>query len=113
MNPLVTLEPPTHSTLQRTILAQDGIAATVLAFAPGDETAPAANPEPQLLFVIDGEITVRSGELNTMLHKENALLLSPGQEYAIQVQAGSQAKLLRVTLPARPANEPVLHTFQP
>ncbi len=104
MNPqITTLDPVNRPLHAKTLLAQDGFTCSLLTLAPGDETArPEADAvEQHLLFVVEGEAVVRLGEVNTILSKDEALLIPKGKAHAIAAQPGGWAKLLRVDVPPR------------
>lgn len=113
MNPQIkTLDPVMSSIITKSILAQDGFECAITTLAPGDETPlrEAHNVETHLLFVLDGEVTVRFGEINTVLKKDEALLVSKGQAHLITAGATGWAKLLRVDVPPREVVTPQILT---
>ena len=114
MNPqITTLDPVTSSLNTKTILAQEGFTCSLLTLAPGDETPrhDTNHVEEHLLFVIEGEVTVRTGEVNTLLHKDQALLIPKGQVHVIAAHPGNWAKLLRVDVPPRQLVTPQILSF--
>lgn len=113
MNPqLTTLDPVTTPTNTKTILAKDGFQCGLIMLAPGDETPlrEAHNVEEHILFVVDGEATVRFGDVNTMLNKDEALLIPKGKAHLIAAGASGWAKLLRVDVPPRQIVTPQILT---
>jgi quercetin dioxygenase-like cupin family protein len=111
---LVTLDPvatPTHS---NTILSKDGFGCSLLMLAPGDETPSreADQVEEHILFVVEGEATVRFGALTTILKKDEALLIPRGKRHVISAHAGGWAKLLRVDVPPRQVVVPQIISFE-
>jgi mannose-6-phosphate isomerase-like protein (cupin superfamily) len=100
---LTTLDPVTFSTNTKTILATDGFHCSVINLSPGDETPvhEAHDAEEHLLFVIDGEATVRFDDVNTMLKKDEAFLIPKRKAHLVAAGASGWAKLLRVDVPPR------------
>jgi mannose-6-phosphate isomerase-like protein (cupin superfamily) len=114
MNPqLTTLDPITSATNTKSILSKDGFGCSIITLAPGDETPlrESHNVEEHILFTIDGEATVRSGDLNTMLKKDEALLIPKGQPHLIAAGASGWAKVLRVDVPPRKVVMPEILTI--
>lgn len=115
MNPsVVSLDPvitPTHS---KTILSKEGFACSLIMLAPGDETAPreANQVEEHLLFVVEGEATIRFDVVNTILSKDEALLIPRGKPHVISAHSGGWAKLLRVDVPPRQVVVPHIISFE-
>ena len=109
---LTTLDPVTTSFTTKTILAKEGFACSLLALAPGEETPrrDADQIEDHLLFVIEGEATVRYGDVNTMLGKDQALLIRKGEEHVIGASPGGWTKILRVDIPPRQIVTPQIIT---
>lgn len=100
MKTLETLEHPATSENTRKILAKDGFECALLTLAPEEsvtitdhETA-----EEHLLFVVDGDVAVRRGEIHTLLNKDAALLLPRGEGCTLKAGA-APAKVLRVAVP--------------
>lgn len=113
MNPQLTaLEPIASSTTTKSILAKDGFQCSILTLPRGDETPlrEAHEVEEHVLFAIEGEATVRFGELNTMLKKDDALLIGKGQAHLIAAGPSRGAKLLRVDVPPRQVVTPQILT---
>ena len=109
MNPhTTTLDPLTTPTNSKTILSKDGFTCFLMMLAPGDETPPreADQVEEHLLYVVEGSATVRFEDLNTILNKDEALLIPRGKQHAIAAHPGAWAKLLRVDVPPRQAVVP-------
>jgi mannose-6-phosphate isomerase-like protein (cupin superfamily) len=110
---IMTLDPVTTPINVKTILAKEGFACSLLTLAPGDEKAPrdTNQMEDHVLFVIEGEATVRQGEVNTILAKDQALLVRQGEEYVITAPPGGWAKILRVDVPPRQIVTPQILAF--
>jgi len=111
---LATLDPvrsPAHS---KTILSQDGFTCTLLTLAPGDETrrVESGHLDEHVLYVIEGEVTVRSDAVNTILTQDKALLVPKGKEHSIAAHPGSRAKLLRLEVPPRQVIVPPLVSLE-
>ncbi|MDX2186447.1 MAG: hypothetical protein SFV32_05915 [Opitutaceae bacterium] len=111
MNPTLTSVEPASSTVQQNlVLEKEGYACTLLSVNPGDE-----NPEShstdlsdRLLFVIEGEVTVSQGEVNTVLVKDQALLIPKGRTFSVSTR--NWAKVLRVDVPPRAVIVPQILT---
>lgn len=113
MTPLITtLDPATASLHTTTILAREGFTCSLLTLAPGDETPrrEAHQIEEHILFVIEGGATVRYGDTNTILGKDQALLIRKGEQHVIAAQPGGWTKLLRVDIPPRQIVTPQIIT---
>jgi mannose-6-phosphate isomerase-like protein (cupin superfamily) len=110
---ITTLDPVTTPINMKTILAKDGFTCSLLTLAPGDETPrrDAIQIEEHVLFVIEGEATIRYGEVNTILAKDQALLIRQGEEHVITGHPGGWTKILRVDVPPRQIMTPQIITF--
>lgn len=113
MNSLTALDPVSTQANTKTILSRDGFGCHLITLAPGDETPPRAaqHVEEHILFVIDGEATIRTGEVNTMLRKDEALLIPKGKEHVIAAHSSGWAKILRVDVPPRQIVTPQILSF--
>jgi quercetin dioxygenase-like cupin family protein len=114
MNPsITTLDPPTPNATIRKILSQDGFDGSLITLTPGEDAyrVDASQSQEHILFVVDGEVTVRSGEVNTILKPEDALLLAKGREHSIVAHAPGQAKLLQIEVPPRQVVTPQILSF--
>ena len=110
---LTTLEPVTTAANAKVLLTKDGFTCTLLMLAPGDE-APgreASQAEEHLLYLIEGEATVRFDDINTMLSKDEVLLIPKGRRHTIAAHPGGWAKLLRVDVPPRRVVVPQIISF--
>ena len=115
MNPsIVTLDRVTTPTNSKTILSKDGFVCSLVMLAPGDETPPreADQVEEHVLFVVEGEATVRFDALNTILKKDDALLIPRGKPHVISAHPGGWAKLLRLDVPPRQVVVPQIISFE-
>lgn len=65
----------------------------------------------QIIFIVDGEVTVRCDDVNTILGKDEAMHLPKGRAHAISADGGSWAKLLRVEIPPRQVVTPQILTL--
>lgn len=113
MNPqLTSLDPITPPANAKSILAKEGFQCSLLTLAPGDETPlhEAHDVEEHILFAIDGEATVRFGDLNTMMKKDEALLVWKGKAHLIAAGPNGGAKILRVDVPPRHVVTPQILT---
>lgn len=114
MNPQLTpLDPITSPSYTKSILATDGFHCSVITLSPGDETPlrEAQDVEESVLFVIEGEPTIRFGALNTMLKKDGALLIHKGRPHVIAAGPNARAKILRVDVPPRQVVSPHVLTI--
>ena len=112
---LTILEPTTRSIPPKTILSQEGFTGALIRLAPGEATPPIdpAPPSEQLLFVVEGEATVRRDLVNTVLEKDQALLIPQGRSYTITATGETEAKILRFETPQRQDPFPALVTIDP
>jgi mannose-6-phosphate isomerase-like protein (cupin superfamily) len=114
MNPHVTtLDPVTTPITAKTILSKEGFTCTLLMLGPGDETPPreADQVEEHVLYVVEGGATIRFDEVNTILSKDEALLIPKGKQHVIAANPGVWAKLLRVDVPPRLVVVPQIISF--
>ena len=114
MNPqITTLEPVTSAINSKTILSKEGFNCSIIMLAPGDETPrrEADQVGEHILFVIEGDATVRFDDVNTILSKDEALLIPKGREHVIAAHPGAWAKLLRVDVPPRQVVVPQILSF--
>lgn len=109
---ITTLDPITTPLNTKTILAKEGFTCSLLTLAPGDETPrrEADQIEDHLLFVIEGEATIRYGDVNTMLGKDQAVLIRRGEQHIIAASPGGWTKILRVDIPPRQIVTPQIIT---
>ena len=112
-SPITTLDPVNTSLNIKTILAQEGFTCSLLTLAPGDETPrrESNQSDDHILFVIEGEATVRFQEVNTMLAKDRALLVRKGEDYIISGNPVGWTKILRVDVPPRQTVTPQIIAF--
>lgn len=106
----------TESTaLSRRILSQDDIDCSVMALAPGEEIAceDAHWTQEHLLFVIEGGVLVRMGDVTRMMGRDEALLIAPGRNSTITADASGWARLLLVDFTRRTIVEPPIFTVPP
>jgi quercetin dioxygenase-like cupin family protein len=110
---ITTLDSAPASLNTKTILAKEGFNCSLLTLAPGYETPKreATQAEDHVLFVIDGTVTVRVGDVNTILAKDQAILIHQGQEYVIVAHPGGWAKFLRIDVPPRQTVTPQIITL--
>lgn len=100
---LTTLDSVSSRVVPKTILSKEGFQCSLITLAPGDETPfrEAREVEEHLLFVIDGEATVRFGDVNTMLKQDEALLIPKEKAHLLAATASVPTKILRVDVPPR------------
>jgi len=114
MNPqLTTLDSVATPTNTKSILAKDGFQCSIITLAPGDETPlrEAHDVEAHILFAIEGEATVRFGDINTMMKKDEALLVPKENAHLIAAGPNGGAKILRVDVPPRQVVTPQILTI--
>jgi mannose-6-phosphate isomerase-like protein (cupin superfamily) len=111
---ITTLDPVTTSPNTRTVLAKEGYTTSILTLAPGDETPPLAPTDinEHLVFVLEGEATVRTGEVNTVLGKEQALLIRKGEDHVISAHPRGVTRILRIDVPPRQIVTPPIITLE-
>jgi mannose-6-phosphate isomerase-like protein (cupin superfamily) len=109
---ITTLNPPVPSGLTKKILSKHGFNCSLIILNRDEETARAdsANIAEHIVFVVEGEATVRFGDVNTIVNKDEALLIPKGKEYALVALHG-WAKVLRVEVPPREVITPQIITF--
>jgi mannose-6-phosphate isomerase-like protein (cupin superfamily) len=109
---IATLSSSPAGALTKNILSKHGFNCSLIMLGRGEETAQAdsTNMAEHLIFVIDGEATVRFGDVNTVVNKDEALLVPKEKEYSILAHVG-WAKLLRVEVPPRQVITPQIITF--
>ena len=110
---ITTLPPVSKATVTKTIFANENFKCSLVSLAPGEEI-PGRElnaREDQLLFVIEGEITVRLGEVNTILGRDQAVFIRQGPEYVITGPLEKWAKVLRVEIPPREIVTPEILTL--
>lgn len=113
MNPLHTLERPAHPVAIAPVLNRNGFTCTLLTLAAGVEAAlpDSHSLDAQLLFVVEGGITVSSEGLTTVVDTGQAMLLPPGGgAAAVCAYGGALARVLRVEIPPRQVITPQLIT---
>lgn len=110
---LTTLDPVTTSLTAKTILAKEGFACSLLTLAPGDETPrrEVDQIEDHLLFVIEGDATVRYSDVNMVVGKDQAVLIRKGEKHVIAASPGGWTKILRVDVPPRQIVTPQIITL--
>jgi glyoxylate utilization-related uncharacterized protein len=111
---LTTLVPPAASFRHETILSKDGLTCSLLTLlaggeAPGIETGLLGE---HFLYVVEGQATVRCEGVNTILLRDQALLLPEGRAYALEAGPEGGAKILRVVIPWRQALTPQIVTLE-
>ena len=115
MNPkLTTLDPVTTTAHSKTILSQNGFTCSLLTLAPGDETPrdESEHGDEHVLYVVEGEVTIRFANVNTVLTKDKALLIPKGKPYTIAAGSRGGAKLLRTEVPPREVVVPPLVSLE-
>jgi quercetin dioxygenase-like cupin family protein len=110
---ITTLDPVSSTVHSKTILSKQGFACSLIMLAPGDETPPRESDqvEEHILFVVDGVATVRFEDVNTILSKDEALLIPKGKPHTIVASPAGWAKILRVDVPPRQVVTPQIISF--
>jgi hypothetical protein len=114
MNTLTQMpNPASASTLSKSIIADDRLKGSVLLAGPGEEFPLLENPAATetYLVVLAGEVTVRSGSINTMLCAEEAVRLTSDRPRVVFNPSSGWAKLLRLDLADKRASEPLIVTL--
>ena len=114
MNPiLTTLDHSSSPSQMKTILAKDGYTGSLLVLVPGDETSgnDVEQTHDHILYVVEGQATVRSADVSTILSRDQALLIPKGKKHVIAARAAGYTKLLRIEVPPRQLITPQLITF--
>lgn len=112
MNTITSLPPVTTSASSKIVLSQDGFRCslhTLPLASTGSSFDVPESPE-HLLFVVDGEITVRSGDVNTIVNKDEALRLPDGKSASVEARDGENAKVLQIEIPRRQVVTPQILT---
>jgi len=112
MKSITTLEPPAP-TNTKNILSKNGYACGLVTLEPGQELTieHAASGEERLVFVVSGAVTIRAGEIATMLSKNEAHLLASDCDSTIVAAEEHAAILLRVDVPPRRVVDAPLYTI--
>jgi mannose-6-phosphate isomerase-like protein (cupin superfamily) len=113
MNRASLLPEKSTTGLTRNVLSRDGIDCTIIGLAPTEEISSHDDRSAQdhVLFVVEGRVIVRLGDLNFILNKDDALHIEHGKEYIITGGASGWSKLLRVDIAPREVAAPAIFTF--
>lgn len=84
----------------RTILSEERLNGSLLLLESGQEITlgDTSATQEHVLFVADGSITIRIGELSHVLNKDQAMFLAPGKTATLRNSAPGWAKVLRLDL---------------
>ncbi len=112
MNSLTTLERPAPLLSINTLLSRAGFTCQLLTFAPDSEAIlpESASADPQLLFVVDGDIAIHAEGLTTIVNRGGTFLVQPGRTSVISARAEIPSRVLRVEIPPRQIVTPQLLT---
>lgn len=112
MNSLTTLERPAPLLQINTLLAREGFTCKLLTFLPDSEALlpESASADPQLLFVVDGDIAIHAEGLTTIVNRGGTFLVQPGRTTVVSARAGEPSRVLRVEIPPRQFVVPQLIT---
>jgi len=110
---ITTLDPVTSPTNVKTILSKEGFQCSIIMLAPGDETPMRESHETEehIFFVVEGEATIRFETVNTILSKDEALLIPKGKAHVIAANGDRRAKILCLDVPPRKVVTPQILTF--
>lgn len=115
MKTLTTLDHPAVTATSQTLLSKHGFVCALMTLEPSDGATAingAQSGEEHLLFVVDGEVSVRSGEITTLLKKDEAFLLPKEETCFVSAFGPRPAKLLRVDVPPRQVVAPPIYAFE-
>jgi hypothetical protein len=100
---LETLERPSSPLQYTSVLTQNGFNCTLITLEPHAETVLPAIPSPdeQLLFVLKGDLAIKTDGVTTLLSREAATLLPSDRPVVLTTPAGSSSRALRVQIPPR------------
>lgn len=100
---LETLERPSSPLQCTPVLAQNGFNCTLLTLDAGAESVLTASqsPDEQLLFVLEGDLAIKTDGLTTLLSREAAMLLPSDKPVVLSAPAGSPSRALHVEIPPR------------
>ncbi|MEO6876074.1 MAG: AraC family ligand binding domain-containing protein, partial [Opitutaceae bacterium] len=86
---------------------------SLVMLASGNETPRylAENVPEHILYVVEGQPTIRFRNVNTILSQDQALLVPKGSAHTIAAGPSQGAKLLRVEIPPRPETLPQIITL--
>lgn len=84
----------------RTILSEERMNGSLLLLESGQELALGqdASLQEHVLFVADGSITIRIGELSHVLNKDQAMHIAAGKDASLRNDTQGWAKILRLDL---------------
>jgi mannose-6-phosphate isomerase-like protein (cupin superfamily) len=110
---ITTLDPVTTPIHVKTILSKNGFTCSLLELEAGNETPwrEAHEVEDHVIYLVAGEATVRFGDVNTILDRDEALLIPKGRAHAIAAAASGPARILRVEVPPRQIVTPQILSF--
>jgi len=104
MDSSVTTLEQTPSVLTSTaVLNQQGFNCSLVTLEAGAESAlpPSHSSDPELLFVVDGDVAVHADGVTTIVNRGDAFLLAPEKAAALTARVGKSARVLRVEIPPR------------
>lgn len=113
MIPEITTLAPAPSTAQtKTILVKDQITGSLVWLESEDAIlhGEARQVADHILYVAEGQVTVRIGDISTVLSQDQALFVPNRTAHTIAARPGVRAKLLRLEIPPRQQIVPQLIT---
>jgi hypothetical protein len=101
------------ATFTKQILADDRLKSSILIAGPREEIPlPESAPGTEsYLVVLEGEATVRSGSINTMLRTEESMRLTNKQPCSVSNQSAGWVRLLRLDVVDKRVSEPLIVTL--
>lgn len=103
MNSLTFLERPAPLLSSNTLLSREGFTGTLFTFAPDSEALlpESTSTDPQLRFVVDGDIAIHANGLTTIVQRGGTCLVPPGRTTVVSSRAGEPSRVLRMEIPPR------------
>jgi redox-sensitive bicupin YhaK (pirin superfamily) len=106
-----TMDPVVVASHQsRTILNEERMNGSLMLLESGQEITLSDDSAPQehVLFVADGSLTVRIGEISHVLNKDQAMHLDAGKTATLCNDTQGWAKVLRLDLPVPAPADPLV-----
>ncbi len=114
MNLLNTLKPSSRSLEKKTILSHEGFEGAIMTLRVGEENmlAETASRGERILVVLEGEVTIEYGGINTILNREEAMVIAPERDCTVRATGEGSTRLLKLDVPARQVVNPPLVTLE-
>lgn len=109
---LSTLSRPKPHLKSSSVLNQNGYTGTLLTLEPGSASLLSVNRagNEQLLFVIEGGITISIENVTTVINRDQVSLVAPGRAPVMANPGATTARVMRMEIPARQVVAPLLIT---